>query len=50
MLDTITGGNFLGSHPVEAFNAMRNLVGSPRIMISETALTLEHVMQRLDII
>ena len=28
----------------------QNLVGSPPIMINETILTLEHVMQRLDII
>src|SRR5215216_5835674 len=29
---------------------MRNLVGSPPIIINETILTLEHVMQRLDAI
>src|SRR5215216_1925572 len=29
---------------------MRNLVGSPPIIINETILTLEHVMERLDAI
>ena len=35
---------------LDAFNAMGNLVGSPPLMISETILTLEHVMERLDAI
>ena len=35
---------------VDAFNAMGNLVGSPPLMINETTLTLEHVMERLDAI
>ena len=50
VLDTITGGNFYSSHSMDAFNAMANLVGSPPITISETVLTLEHVMQRIDAI
>ena len=50
VLDTITGGNFLSSHPLDAFNAMGNLVGSPPIIINKTEITLEHLMQRLDII
>ena len=50
MLDTITGGNFLGSHTLYAYNAMIDLVGSPPLMVNETILTLEHVMQRLEII
>ena len=29
---------------------MGNLVGSPPLMINETTLTLEHVMERLDAI
>ena len=33
---------------MDAFNAMRNLVGSPPITINETLLNLEHVMQRLE--
>ena len=35
---------------MDAFNAMGNLVGSPPIIINETTLTLEHVMQRLEAI
>ena len=33
---------------LDAFNAMGNLVGLPPLMINETTLTLEHVMERLD--
>ena len=36
--------------PLDSYNAMINLVGSPPLMVNETILTLEHVMQRLDII
>ena len=50
VLDTITGGNFLSSHTLDAFNAMGNLVGTLAIKINETEITLEHLMQRLDII
>ena len=32
---------------MDAFNAKGNLVGSPPIIINETILTLEHVMQRI---
>ena len=35
---------------LDAFNAMGNLVGSPPLMINETIMTLEHVMERLDAI
>ena len=35
---------------LDAFNAMGNLVSSPPLMINETTLTLEHVMERLDAI
>ena len=35
---------------LDAFNTMGNLVGSPPLMINETILTLEHVMERLDVI
>jgi hypothetical protein len=50
VLDTITCGNFLMCPSLDAFNALGNLVGSPPLMINETVLTLEHVMQRLDAI
>ena len=35
---------------LDAFNAMGNFVGSPPLMINETTLTLEHVMEILDAI
>ncbi|KAE8791486.1 Far1 [Hordeum vulgare] len=50
ILDTIVGGNFLGSHTVDSYGATVNLVGSPPLMVNGTTLTLEHVMQRLDAI
>ncbi|KAE8781413.1 Far1 [Hordeum vulgare] len=43
-------GNFLGSHTVDSYRAIINLVGSPPLMVNGTILTLEHVMQRLDAI
>ncbi|KAE8807628.1 Far1 [Hordeum vulgare] len=45
-----TRGNFLGSHTVDSYRAIVNLVGSPLLMVNGTILTLEHVMQRLDAI
>ncbi|KAE8797862.1 Far1 [Hordeum vulgare] len=45
-----TRRNFLGSHTVDSFGAIMNLVGSPPLMVNGTTLTLEHVMQRLDAI
>ena len=35
---------------LDSFNALGNLVGSPPLMINETLVTLEHVMERLDAI
>ncbi|KAE8768758.1 Far1 [Hordeum vulgare] len=45
-----TRGNFLGSHTVDSYRAIFNLVGSPPLMVNGTILTLGHVMQRLDAI
>ncbi|KAE8815121.1 Far1 [Hordeum vulgare] len=45
-----TRGNFLGSHTVDSYRAIINLVGSPPLMVNGTILTLENVMQRLDAI
>ncbi|KAE8789619.1 Far1 [Hordeum vulgare] len=45
-----TRGNFLGSHTIDSYRAIINLVGSPPLMVSGTILTLEHVMQRLEAI
>ena len=50
ILDTITGGNLLGSHTFDSYNAMLNLFGSPPLLVNGNVLTLEHVMQRLEII
>lgn len=38
VLDTITGGNFLGSHTFDFYNDITNLVGSPPLMVNETNL------------
>ncbi|KAE8818159.1 Far1 [Hordeum vulgare] len=45
-----TRGNFLGSHTVDSYRAIMNLVGSRPLMVNGTILTLEHVIQRLDAI
>ncbi|KAE8815919.1 Far1 [Hordeum vulgare] len=45
-----TRGNFLGSHTIDSYGAIMNLVGSPPLMVNGTTLTLEHVMQRPDAI
>ena len=50
VLDTITGGNFLGSHTFDSYNAMIDLLGPPPLLVNGTILTLEHVMQWIDII
>ena len=50
ILDTITGGNFLGSHTFDSYNAMIHLFGPPPLLVNGTILTLEHVMQQLEII
>ena len=50
VLDTVTGGDFLSSHTFDAYNAILDLFVPPPLLVNGTALTLEHVMQRLDII
>ncbi|KAE8789948.1 Far1 [Hordeum vulgare] len=45
-----TRGYYLGSHTVDSYGAIMNLVGSPPLIVNGTTLTLEHVMQRLDAI
>ena len=50
VLDIATGGDFMSSHTFDAYNAMLDLFGSPPLLINGTVLTLEHVMQRLEII
>ncbi|KAE8798273.1 Far1 [Hordeum vulgare] len=50
ILDTIVRRKFLGSHTVDSYGAILNLVGSPPLMVNGTTLTLEEMMQRLDAI
>ena len=40
----------MGSHAFDSYNAMLDLFGSPPLLVNGTILTLEHVMQRLEII
>ena len=40
----------MGSHTFDSYNALIDLFGSPPPLINGTMLTLEHVMQRLEII
>ena len=40
----------MGSHTFDSYNAMTELFGSPPLMVNGTVLTLEHVMQRLEMI
>ena len=39
----------MGSHTFDAYNAMLDLFGPPPLLVNGTVLTLEHVMQRLEI-
>ena len=50
VLDIATGGDFMSSHTFDAYNAMLDLFGPPPLLVNGTVLTLEHVMQRLEII
>ena len=50
ILDTITRGNFLVSHTFDSYNAMLDLFGPPPLLVNGTMLTMEHVMQKLEII
>ena len=40
----------MSSHMFDAYNAMLDLFGPPPLLVNGTVLTLEHVMQRLEII
>ena len=50
ILDTIIGGDFLSSHMFDAYNAMLDLFVPPPLLVNGIVLTLEHEMQRLEII
>jgi hypothetical protein len=47
VLDTLTGGNFLGTPALEACQLIESLVGVPPINY-KTEITLENVMERLN--
>ena len=48
VLDTLTGGNFLGTPAQEACNLIESLVGTPPIKDTKTEITLEDVITKLD--
>ena len=50
IIDTITEGNFLGSHTFDSYNAMIYLFGTPALLVNGTIFSLESVMQRDEII
>ena len=45
VLDTLTGGNFLGTPAQEACNLIESLVGIPPIKDTKTEITLEDVIK-----
>ena len=48
VLDTLTGGNFLGTPASEACNIIESLVGTPPIKDIKIEITLEDVINKLD--
>ena len=49
VLDTLTGGNFLGTPALEACNIIESLVGIPPANVTKTVVTLENIMEKLDV-
>jgi hypothetical protein len=47
VLDTLVGGNFLGTPALEACNLIESLVGVPPIHVDKTEVTLEEVLEKL---
>jgi hypothetical protein len=47
VLDTLTGGNFLGTPVLEACTLIESLVGLPPINVVKTEITLEEVIEKL---
>jgi hypothetical protein len=47
VLDTLTGGNFLGTPAGEAWTIIESLVGIPPIHVAKTETTLEEVVEKL---
>jgi hypothetical protein len=48
VLDTLAGGNFLGTPALEACTLIESLVGVPPIHIVKTEVTLEEVLEKLN--
>jgi DNA-directed RNA polymerase subunit H (RpoH/RPB5) len=48
VLDTLTGGNFLGTPALEACTLIESLVGVPPIHVVKTEVTLEEVLEKLN--
>ena len=48
VLDTLIGGNFLGTPALEARNLIESLVGVPPITAVKTEITLEDVIKKLN--
>jgi hypothetical protein len=47
VLDTLVGGNFLGTPALEACTLIESLVGVPPIIVVKTEITLEEVIDKL---
>jgi DNA-directed RNA polymerase subunit H (RpoH/RPB5) len=47
ILDTLAGGNFLGTPVLEACTLIESLVGVPPIHVVKTEVTLEEVLEKL---
>jgi hypothetical protein len=47
VLDTLAGGNFLGTPTLEACTLIESLVGVPPIHVVKTNVTLEEVLEKL---
>jgi hypothetical protein len=48
VLDTLAGGNFLGTPALEACTLIESLVGVPPIHVVKTEITLEEVIEKLN--
>ena len=48
VLDTLTGGNFLGTPALEAINIIESLVGTPPVNDIKNGITLEDVIKKLE--
>jgi hypothetical protein len=47
VLDTLAGGNFLGTPTLKACTLIKSLVGVPPIHVAKTEVTLEEVLEKL---